>query len=267
MKRLHAEAFALMLFIAAVGGTARAQYLAGGEVTVSGRGRVIAPPDLGILIMEIYSSAPLAADAATENGAKSRDIVSALNTLGYGADEFKLSPVVFTRDNGPANVAGQAMGGNFQAEQFIYLFFGSDELKNPSDLGQKVGAVFDALAKKGAVAAAPYMQGQNGCRVNLPTGMMVSNSYSQQQAPMLIYTVRDPAKYEGEALQRALDQARDSTLHSVGTTVQGARTFGTATGIVLHLTGALADLPYRYYSTCADQVEISASVSLNYSFN
>ena len=258
MVRIRARAVAGLVFVLVLSGAARAQ---SHVITVNGSGQVFARPDLGILILTIQSSAPLAADALRQNARTASDVQAALASLGYGADSFKISPVVFTRAGGAYYGPNQPSVTGIQAVQFVYVFFGGDLLKDPHLLGEKAAAAIDALTKSGAAPANPY---------------------PQQQAAIVVYTVKDPRPYQDQALQQALERAREGAqaiAKKMGVEITGLRSVSTgfAGGVVGRVAGsvgpypqtpenALAELPYLFYSTRADQVAITASANLNYDF-
>jgi uncharacterized protein YggE len=87
--------------------------------------------------------------------------------------------------------------------------------------------------------------------------------------------VKDPAAYESQALQQAIDHARTSA-QAIAKQMQVQITglsfvntgFNTGfTGPYMQQAASpLADLPYRYYSMNSDEVEITARATLNYDF-
>jgi uncharacterized protein YggE len=76
-------------------------------ITVSRSGEATAKPDLGILMMSIHSSSPIADEAVTENGRKVKDVQSALAGLEFGPSSFQISSATI----------GQAGGGRFSGER------------------------------------------------------------------------------------------------------------------------------------------------------
>ena len=69
-------------------------------ITVSRGGEAFAKPDLGILLMTIRSSAPIAEEAVAENGRKAKAVESALAALGFVATGYKITSVVFGEAGG-----------------------------------------------------------------------------------------------------------------------------------------------------------------------
>jgi uncharacterized protein YggE len=264
MKNRLRTVIAALAVVFALSGAAWAQSAAGHLITANGRGEVFVQPDLGILILEVQSSSPLAADALREEATRAANVQSALEALGYIAGSFKLSPVVFTRAGGAYYGPNQPSITGIQAEQFVYIFFGSGVLKTPAELGRKVAAAIDALIKSGAAPANPF---------------------PQQAASMVVYTVRDPSPYENQALQQAVTRARETAetiAKGLGVQLSGlqnASTFfetgsaGVAGGMLGTIgpfpqagSNAVTELPYRFYSVRSDQVAITASATLRFGF-
>ncbi len=90
---------------------------------------------------------------------------------------------------------------------------------------------------------------------------------------MVVYTIKDSDKYEREALQQALQRAREAA-HDIATTMHVQlvkldsvrvsslqRAYPMRSGLT-----PLYGLPYRFYSTTSDEVQISANAFLEYTF-
>src|ERR1700733_5951808 len=70
-------------------------------ITVSRSGEAYAKPDLGILIMSIRSTSPIADEAVSENGRKAAASQAALTSLGFGSQDFQITSVTFGQAGGP----------------------------------------------------------------------------------------------------------------------------------------------------------------------
>ena len=64
-------------------------------ITVSRSGEAYAKPDLGILVMSIQSSSPIANEAIAENGQKAKASESALAGLGFMPTGYQITSVTF----------------------------------------------------------------------------------------------------------------------------------------------------------------------------
>lgn len=240
MARTLLKAAFGLIFILILSGVVHAQFPEPRVIAVNGSDQVFAQADLGILLLTIQSSAPLAADALAQNVRAAREVEAALAALGYSSDSFQISRAVFTRAGGRYYGPNQASVTGIQAEQFVYVYFRSDLLKSPRLVNEKAAAVVDALTKAGAAPANPY---------------------PQQPTAMVVYTVKDPRAYENQALQQALDRARDAAqavakkmgveitgLHSISTGYVGPAAGGMTGPYPQTPQNALAALPYRFYS-------------------
>ena len=70
-------------------------------ITVSRGGEAFAKPDLGILVMTIRSSAPIAEEAVAENGRKAKAVEAALAALGILSDRLQNYVGGFWAGRGP----------------------------------------------------------------------------------------------------------------------------------------------------------------------
>lgn len=260
MKR-HVVAAILAIFLAPFStllAQTQIQNVHGDMITVMRSGTAFAKPDLGILTMALHSSEPVVEEAAAASARKTKAVESALAVLGYSTDQYEITSVVFgppRNMNGPQNQSGM-MG--YEATQFIYVFFEGSELGNVAQLASKEAAAIEALRKAGAVPAT-----STAGRLYRPMA----------RRDMIVYTVKDSDKYEQEALQQALKRAREAAMEIAGamqvhiTSLISVRTGALARAYPLRggIT-PLYGLPYRFYSTRSDEVQISARATLNYVF-
>src|ERR1700730_1963790 len=115
-------------------------------ITVSRSGEAYAKPDLGILIMSIRSSSPIADEAVAENGRKATAAQSALAGLGFAPTGYQVTSVTFGQAGGP-RFPGQPDITAYDATQYIYVFFEAADLNDVGRLTQKSATVIEALRK------------------------------------------------------------------------------------------------------------------------
>jgi uncharacterized protein YggE len=225
-------------------------------ISVSRGGEAYGKPDLGIMVMTIRSTAPIAEEAVAENGRKAKAVESALAALGYAPQGYKISSVTFGHAGGRSYGLNQPEMVAYEAAQFVYVFFEAADLSDMAQLTEKTAAVIEALRKAGAV---PH--DIEGPRLpNAPNAL-------------IIYTMKDSEQYERQALQQAIGRARDAAqdiAKAIGVQVTGLRniTSGYLGGNYMPRSGdiALEGLPYRFYSTKSDEVRIHANATVDYDF-
>jgi uncharacterized protein YggE len=224
-------------------------------ITVSRSGEAFAKPDLGILIMSIRSTSPIADEAVAENGRKAKAAESALANLGLAPASYQITSVILGQPRFP----GQPEMAAYEATQYIYVFFDSADLSDMAHLTEKSAAVIETLRKAGAVppnGATPFFPGP-----------------AAAQGALLIYTVKDATVYEHEALEKAIARARDAAQEiAAGTGVQitGLRNVqsGYLSGNVVPRSGTspLEGLKYRWFTAKSDELQIIANATLQYDF-
>jgi uncharacterized protein YggE len=228
------------------------------SITVIRNGTIFAKPDLGILAMTIESSAALPEEAVAENGRKAKEVVHSLEALGYASGTgYKLTSVVV--GEGGAGHFGPIQPGItvYAAVQYVYVFFEAADLADVVHLTEKSVAAMEALRKAGAVPAAA-----TGPR----TPQMMGGG-------LIIYTIKDSSPFEKQALQKAIGRARDAAQEIASsmpvqiTGVHNIRSSGLA-GNYMPRSGLpyLEGLPYLFYSTKSDEIEISVNATIDYDF-
>jgi uncharacterized protein YggE len=222
-------------------------------ITVTRGSNAYAKPDLGIMVMSIQSSSPIAEEAVAENGRKAKAVESALTALGYSPEGFKITSVTFGH-GGPNYGPMQPGMVAYEATQLVYVFFEAAELSDVAKLTEKTAAVIEALRKAGA---AP--------------GNSAISRLLQMQGELIIYTVKNSEPYEKQALRQAIARARDAAQDmatGLGVQITGLRNVK-ASGPSSSLQNGnipLEDLHYRFYSLKSDEIRIHAGVTVDYDF-
>ena len=239
--------------------TQDSQGVQGHVITVSRSGEAYAKPDLGILLMSIQSTSPIADEAVSANADKAKAAQAALAGLGFAPASYQISSVTFGQGGGGPRYPGQLDVAVYTATQYIYVFFETADLGDVARLTQKSATVIEALRKAGAVPA-------NAGNQFGPTSPGMGGA-------LIIYTIKDPAKYEDQALQVAATRAREaaqSLATSMGIQIAGLRNVqsGYLSGNVMPRSGQgpLVGLKYRWYSPKSDELEIIANASVEYDF-
>jgi uncharacterized protein YggE len=225
-------------------------------ITAAGSGEVEVKPDLGILVMALQSSAPIADEAVAANGRKAKAAETALAGLGYSAQGYKITPVTFGHETGGRFGVNQPTLTVYQATQSVYVFFPAADQSDVAQLTQKTAAVIEALRKAGAVP-----------------GNVTNPGLPQAPGGLIVYTLKDSQPYEKQALQKAITRAHDAALEmaaGLGVQITGLRKVGGGyfQGDSRLQPGqpALEGLPYRWFSAASDEIKISTSVTVEYDF-
>lgn len=232
-------------------------------ITVSRSGEATAKPDLGILMMAIRSTSPLADEAVSQNAQKATSVESSLSGVGLAPASYKISSVVLGQGGGP-RFPGQTEIAAYEAVQYIYVFFESADLNDVVGLTKKSAAIIEALRKSGAVPANNIGPG---------FGMMMGPMPAAAQGALIIYTLKDPAPYEHKALQVAITRARDAAqdiASGTGVQITSLRNVraGYLGGNVVPRSGQspLEGLNYRFFSPKIDELQITANATVEYDF-
>jgi uncharacterized protein YggE len=241
-------------------GDADSQSVENHIITVTRSGEAYAKPDLGILVMSISSTSPIADEAVSQNAQKAQAVESALGGLGIASAGYKITSVAFGQAGaGMPHFPGQSDVTGYTATQYVYVFFEAADLNDVAQLTKKTASVIEALRKAGAAPA--------------NAGAQFGPAFPGAPGALIIYTVKDPVPYEHEALQMAVSRARDAAQDlaaGLGVQITGVRNVQSSAlgGNVMPRSGPspLAGLRYRFYSPKSDELEIVANATVEYDF-
>ena len=222
-------------------------------ISVSASGKVSAKPDLAVVFLNIKSTAPLAADALSQNSKKVEEAKSRLATLGYKDDQVKFSGNRFAPAGGGMFYGGQRPTG-FDVYNFVFVYMDCPGLKDVNLLNGKVSTVLDEMGKVGAS----------------PNETPISR-VSLGGASVVAFTLKDPSAYEKEAYVQAMDKARpiaDDIARRMKVQITGIESV-TSLGqarIQEQFANPLDEVPYQYFSSSMEEVPIRVSVTVRYTY-
>jgi uncharacterized protein YggE len=222
-------------------------------ISVSSTGKVSAKPDLAVAFLGIRSTAPLAADALSQNSKKVEEAKSRLATLGYKDDQVKFSGNRFGPAGGGMFYGGQRPTG-FDVYNFVFVYVDGPELKDVNLLNSRVSTVLDEMGKVGASPSESPIS-----RVSLGGASVVA------------FTVKDPSAYEKEAYVQAMEKARpiaDDIARRMKVQITGIDSVTCAgqARIQEQFPNPVDELPYQYLSSSMEAVPIRVSLTVRYSY-
>ena len=231
----------------------RAQESQKPTISVSSTGKVSAKPDLAVVFLNIKSTAPLAADALSQNNKKAEEAKSRLAALGCKDDKVKFSGNRFAPAGGGMFYGGQRPTG-FDVYNFVFVYMDGPELKDVNLLNSGVSTVLDEMGKLGVS----------------PSETPISR-FSLGGASVVAFTVKDPAAYEKEAYVQAMEKARpiaDDIARRMKVQITGidSVTSVAQARIQEQFPNPLDELAYQYLSSSMEEVPIRVSLTVRYSY-
>lgn len=222
-------------------------------ISVNSTGKVSAKPDLAVVFLNIKSTAPLAADALSQNTKKVEEAKNRLAALGYKDDKVKFSGNRFAPAGGGMFYGGQRPTG-FDVYNFVLVYIDGPELKDINLLNSSVSTVLDEMSKVGAS----------------PNEAPISR-VSLGGASVVAFTVKDPSTYEKEAYNQAMEKARpiaDDIARRMKVQITGIDSVTSmAQGrIQEQFPNPVDELPYLYFSSSAEEVPVRVSLTIRYSY-
>jgi len=225
------------------------------HLTVSVQGKVNAKADLAIVFMTVRSTAPLAADALEENNKKLEGIKVRLKALDYKDEQVKIGGARFGPAGGGVYYAGGQRPPGFDAYSSLYIYIEGPEINDPAQFSKGVSTLLDELSKEGATAS------------NLSNANTALGGGSE-----VLFSIKDPAPYEKQATQQALDKARplaDEVAGRMKVNITGVCSLSVspaaraAAGVPV---ATLDEIPYDYFSSSVDAVPVQVHVNITYTY-
>jgi len=225
------------------------------HLSVSVQGKVNAKADLAIVFMTVRSTAPLAADALEENDKKLDGIKTRLKALGYKDEQVKLGGARFGPAGGGAYYGGGQRTPGFDAYNSVFIYIEGPEINDSTQFSKRVSTLLDELSKEGATAS-------NLSNVNITLG----------GGSEVLFALKDPAPYEKQATQQALDRARplaDEIAGRMKVSITGVLSLSVspaaraAAGVP---AATLDEIPYDYFSSSVDAVPVQVHVNITYTY-
>jgi uncharacterized protein len=255
--RLHAKgtvaaATCLVLFA----GLASAALAQDGEslqrvIAVSSSGVAKVRPDLAIVLLEIRSTSPLAANALEELNGKRTAVANKLKDLGFKDSEVQFSGSQFTPAGGRLVMVGGQRPTGFDVYNTLQLRMPNLDPAKQTELAGRIASILDELGRAGASVAPPDM---------------VQMSLGGSSA--VIFTVQNADKGEQQAYEQALANARpvaEQLAKAIGVKIIGVHSVRVATPRPIQRPGSV--LPeLTYSSTSPNEIPVRVDLVVNYSF-
>ncbi len=245
---------ATVVAVIALGGIVVAQTpVPSAGISVSASGKVDARADLAIVFLTTRSSAALAADALEQNAKKVREVRAKLVSMGYREDQVHFSGNRFSPAGQGVYYPGRERPTGFDVYNNLTLYLDGPDLKDIDALNAKVGALLDELSK---IGAGPV------------TSPVVSSTWN---ASVVAFTVKDPAPYEKQAYQAAMDKAQpiaEDIARRMKGKITGIESV-TLTSLVrpaYAIATPLTEIPYDYLSASLEDVPVRVNITVRYSY-
>ena len=254
---LFRTCFVLAFSAAAVAQTTDAVDPARPLIIVNSSGKTVAKPDVAVVFVSARSSAPLAADALSQNTKKVQEVTQKLVAMGYKETQVRWTGNRFSpAGQGMYYGPGQRPTG-FDVYNNLYVTIEGSELKNLMDFNGKVSTLIDELAKLGATPSTMPMPG-----------------LSMGGASIVAFCVKDASQYERQAYLEALDRSRPMAEEIAKrmkvklTDVASVNAIPMQRGVMMGgPPNPLDELPYEYISSSFDEVPIRVRVDVRYSYS
>lgn len=221
-------------------------------ISVSMSGKVRAKPDLCLALLEMRSSAPLAADALQQNEKKVADITTKLKELGIKDSEIHWAGNQFSPSGGGRMYmpGGQRPTG-FEVYNILEIRMKNPDLSNPEKFLARMASLLDELGKIGAGMLSPDL-----------------SRYSLGGSSAIAFAVENPEAYEKQALDNAIERAKpiaEQIAQKMGVKLTGIHSVqSNATSPARPIGGY--EIEYAYIASSPDDLFVRTNAVVHFSF-
>jgi len=242
----------LVLCVAATPLAAQSQGEQRNFVSVSSSAKVKAKPDICVAVLEVRSSAPLAADALQQNDKRVAEVTAKLKELGVKDPDIHWAGNQFTPSGGGRIYmpAGQRPTG-FEVYNIVEIRMRNPDLSNLDALNKKIASVLDELGKLGAGIASPDV---------LRTSLGGSSA--------VLFAVEKPEAYEKQAYELAIEKARPLAEHiaqKMGVKITGIHSVSSSMAAQMRMPGGY-EFEFAYFASSPEDLGIRATVMVNFAY-
>lgn len=230
---------------------------------VAGSAEATVKADEAIVFMVIRSSAPVAADAISQNDVITQQVEQVLGRMGL-AGKYKFSALHLGSGAAPALVpvftpynprVPQHRPCGYEATKYVFVTFDESDLSNPL-FDQELAGTIDGLTRAGAQQPE-----------------ILSQAALTKSIGPVLFTVKDPGPALLEATRQAMDRARalgEEVAKNSGVKLTGIIDARVNRPLEVSLPrqqelNVLDELHLQYYGTSKDSVRIPATFAVEYS--
>ena len=225
-------------------------------ISVSATGKASAKADIAIVFLSVRSTSPLAADALDQNNKKIQDVKARLTALGYKDEQVEFTGNRFAPSGAGIYYPGGQRPTGFDVYNNLYIYLDPALLNDVAQFNARVSSLLDEMSKAGAAPS------------NTPISTM-----SMGGSSVVVFSVKDPAPYEKQAMLQALEKARADAgeiARHMKMTITGIESTSASpmgrTGITGMPASALDEVPYEYISSSMDAVPVRVRVDVRYTY-
>ncbi|HYK89613.1 MAG TPA: SIMPL domain-containing protein, partial [Acidobacteriota bacterium] len=125
-------------------------------ITVNSSGKVKAKPDICVTVLEVRSSAPLAADALQQNEKRVSEVTAKLKEMGIGESDIHWAGNQFAPSGGGRMyMAGGQRPTGFEVYNVLEVRIKNPDVTNYDKFSSRVASILDELGKMGAGMLSP----------------------------------------------------------------------------------------------------------------
>ena len=221
-------------------------------ITVSSSGKVKAKPDLCLTVLEMRSSAPLAADALQQNDKKVAEITAKLKELGIKDSEIHWVGNQFSPPGGGRMYmpAGQRPTG-FEVYNILEVRMKNPDISNMDKFLSKIASLLDEAGKIGAGMLSPDL-----------------SRYSLGGSSAIAFAIENPEVYEKQAYESAIERAKpiaEQLAQKLGVKITGIHSVQTSITSPVRPVGGY-EIGYTYVASSPEDLSVRANVVVNFSF-
>jgi uncharacterized protein YggE len=221
-------------------------------ISISSSGKVMVKSDVCLTVLEMRSSAPLAADALQQNDKRVSEIAAKLKELGLKTSEIHWSGNQFSPSGGGRiYMAGGQRPTGFEVYNVLEMRMKNPDLTNMDKFLTRIASLLDELGKLGVGMLSPDL-----------------SRYSLGGSSAVSFALENPEVYEKQAYEIAIERAKpiaEQIAQKMGVKLTGIHSVHASATSPARPVGGY-DIGYTYIASSPDDLSVRANVVVNFSF-
>ncbi len=241
-----------VMFFGVVSAKAQGEGVRPHFITVNSSGKVKATPDVCVTVLEVRSSAPLAADALQQNEKRVSEVTAKLKELGINESDVHWAGNQFAPSGGGRiYMPGGQRPTGFEVYNVIEIRIKNPDVTNLDKFGARIASLLDELGKIGAGMLSPDL-----------------SRYSLGGSSAVVFALENFESYEKLVYEQAIERAKpiaEQLAKKLGVKLTGILSVSSNIFQASRPMGGY-EIGYNYLASSPDDLAVRTNTTVSFEF-